>query len=200
MECLGHDRSDESIGGHRMMLARRAAWFTVPPRSEPDAGQIIGVAGLASRDAQALFGFVRRLGLADDQADDAVQETFARLLAEQRRGIAIANSRAWAFRSIYRLAMDEYRFRRRLSALVVRLVHRGGDRPADATDRIAVWSEVDRLPPRQREVIYLRYRADLSHEEIGQTLGITASGARSHATQAIATLRARLTSAIEETS
>jgi RNA polymerase sigma factor (sigma-70 family) len=183
-----------------MMLARRIAWFAIPPANEPGARQTLAVAGLGHEDEQALFGFVRRLGLADDQADDAVQETFARLLAEQRRGIAIVNSRAWAFRSIYRLAMDEYRFRRRLSGLVARLVHLGGDRPTDATDRIAVWTEVDRLPTRQRAVIYLRYRADLSHEEIGHTLGITASAARSHATQAIATLRARLASTVEDVS
>lgn len=183
-----------------MRTARsRLAWFSLSPGEQSVAGPVV-VLGLGDGDAQALFGFVRRLGLADDQADDAVQETFARLLAEQRRGIAIANSRAWAFRSIYRLAMDEYRFRRRLSGLVALLGHRGGDRPTDATDRIAVWIEVDRLPPRQREVIYLRYRADLSHEEIGQTLGITASAARSHATQAIATLRSRLAATIEDVS
>lgn len=157
--------------------------------------------GLADADAQALFGFVRRLGLSDAQADDAVQETFVRLLSEQRRGILIANPRAWAFRSIYRLAMDEYRLVRRLRFLVARLALRGGNAtPPDLTDRVAVWAEVDRLPQRQRQVIYLRYRADLAYEEIGQTLGITSSAARSHATQAIERLRAELAGSIDEVS
>lgn len=156
------------------------------------------VVGLADNDAQALFGFVRRLGLSDVQADDAVQETQVRLLAETRRGIAIANPRAWAFRSIYRLAMDEYRLRRRVGLLVGRLASRQGGEHGDVTDRIAVWSEVDRLPTRQRHVIYLRYRADLAYEEIGQTLGITASAARSHATQAVERLRVALATGIEE--
>ena len=62
----------------------------------------------------------------------------------------------------------------------------------DASDRIAVWAEVARLPERQRHVLYLRYRADLSFEEIASVMGITASAARSHATQATATLRQRL--------
>ena len=60
------------------------------------------------------------------------------------------------------------------------------------SDRIAVWVEVARLPERQRHVIYLRYRADLTFEEIAAVMGITPSAARSHATQATANLRRRL--------
>jgi RNA polymerase sigma factor (sigma-70 family) len=48
---------------------------------------------------------------------------------------------------------------------------------------------VDSLPERQRDVVYLRYRADLKYAAIASVLGITASAARSHATQAIASLR-----------
>lgn len=175
------------------------------PDASPGAGPMVQrgatATGLADADGQALFGFVRRLGLSDAQADDAVQETFARLLTEYRRGIVIANPRAWAFRSIYRLAMDEYRLVRRVRLLVAALAVRGGNatRP-DTTDRIAVWTEVGRLPERQRQVIYLRYRADLTYEEIGQTLGITSSAARSHATQAVERLRAALDADIEEVS
>jgi RNA polymerase sigma factor (sigma-70 family) len=165
------------------------------PSSRPAAGREAArsVASLADGDAQALFGFVRRLGLSDEQADDAVQEVFARLLGEQHRGINIANPRAWAYRSIYRLAMDEHRLRTRIRAMVGALGHRAPQGNGDLADRVAVWAEVDRLPLRQRQVIYLRYRADLDYAEIGQVLGITASAARSHATQAMTTLRARLT-------
>jgi RNA polymerase sigma factor (sigma-70 family) len=177
----------------------RLGWLYSQTEAEAEAARVGIVFGqLHDSDAQAMFGFVRRLGLTDEQADDAVQEVFTRLLAEHRRGISIANPRSWAYRSIYRLAMDQHRLRRRLAMLAGALSQRPGRGSVDATDRIAVWSEVDRLPRRQREVIYLRYRSDLEYEEIGHILGITASGARSHATQAIATLRARLEGWIEE--
>ena len=182
-----------------MMLAL-GLWFSNSPMPGTHHRDVVAMAvGLADGDAQALFGFVRRLGLSDAQADDAVQETFVRLLTEYRRGIVIANPRAWAFRSIYRLAMDEHRLERRIRLLADRLGSRGGGgiRP-DPADRIAVWSEVDRLPARQRQVIYLRYRADLTYEDIGQTLGITSSAARSHATQAVERLRLALDTGIEE--
>jgi RNA polymerase sigma factor (sigma-70 family) len=158
------------------------------------------IAAVEARHGQAMFGFVRRLGLSDEQAQDCVQEGLTRLLAELDRGVRIVDAKAWTYRTIYRIAMDEHRLRRRVAALVASFAARGADAgdPGDATDRIAVWREVDRLPPRQRHVLYLRYRADLAYDEIGTVLGISASAARSHATQAMASLRARLTDADTE--
>jgi RNA polymerase sigma factor (sigma-70 family) len=152
------------------------------------------IVDLEARHGQALFGFVRRLGLSDEQAADCVQEVLLRLWTELGRGATILDPKGWAFRSIYRLAMDEHRLRRRIAGLVTLIGGRtSAERPPSAdVDRIAVWSEVDRLPERQRHVLYLRYRADLAFDEIGDVLGITASAARSHATQATATLRRRL--------
>lgn len=160
-------------------------------RTAPDPGRIVDL----ERDhGQQLFGFVRRLGLTDQQAADCVQEVLLRMLAAIDRGVVVIDPKAWAFRSIYRLAMDEYRLRRRVTVLVGALGRRAAtaDPGVDRDDRIAVWAEVDRLPARQRQVIYLRYRADLTFDEIGEVLGITASAGRSHATQAMATLRRRL--------
>jgi RNA polymerase sigma-70 factor (ECF subfamily) len=152
------------------------------------------ISRLEARHGQALFGFVRRLGLSDDHAQDCVQEVFLRLWTEMQRGTSIQDPKAWAYRAVYRVAMDEHRLRRRISGLVDMIGGRMARASAtvDQSDRIAVWAEVDRLPNRQRQVIYLRYRADLPFEDIGVVLGMTASAARSHATQATQTLRARL--------
>ncbi|MCV0402612.1 MAG: sigma-70 family RNA polymerase sigma factor [Chloroflexi bacterium] len=156
------------------------------------------VVELQALEAQALFGFVRRLGLSDADADEAVQEVLVRLLDALRNGTAVDNPRAWAYRSIYRLAMDEHRLRRRVIGLMGRLRQQPASNAPEIADRIAVWTEVDRLPERQRQVLYLRYRSDLAYEDIGHALGITAGAARSHATQAMATLRTRLAAEIEE--
>ena len=155
------------------------------------------VVGLHQDEGQALFGFVRRLGLNDEQADDAVQEVFARLLDQSRRGITVASPRSWAFQSIYRIAMDQHRLRRKVIGLVESMRRRDVRPSPDAADRIAVWNEVDRLPERQRTVIYLRYRADLRFDEISRVMNISASAARSHAAQATATLRTRLADPVD---
>lgn len=150
------------------------------------------VADLEADHGQSLFGFVRRQGLSDDEAQDAVQETLLRLFRELRAGQSIENPRAWAYRALYRLAMDEHRQRRRLTLVADRLGGQAQPDAAPANDRVAVWAAVDELPIRQRQVLYLRYRADLPFEDIGRVMGISASAARSHATQAMATLRDRL--------
>ena len=139
---------------------------------------------------QVLFGFVRRLGVHDAAAADVVQESLLRLFDALRAGQEMRDPKSWTFHVAYRLAMDEHRrFARGLRAVQTPL--RPPD-PGDDIDLRQVWSEVDRLPDRQRAVLYLRYRADLAFEDVGLTLGITASAARSHCTQALATLRARL--------
>ena len=187
--------------------------FTLPVMSsiKPSLASPIDVAGrhdledivldLERQQGQALFGFVRRIGLNDAQAADAVQDVLLRLWGELQAGKSIEQPKAWAFRAIYRLAMDQHRLQRRIVAIVERLGRSDearGDTARDAGDRIAVWAEVARLPERQRHVLYLRYRADLPFEQIGSVMGITASAARSHATQATATLRRRLGDASDE--
>jgi len=144
------------------------------------------------RHGQQLWGFVRRLGLDDDEAADVVQEALLRLLRASRDGPPIERPVAWAFRAAYRLAMDRHRFRRRWQAFLDRVAGQGEEASADADALIAVWTEVDRLPERQRAVFYLRYRADLAFDDIGEILGIDASSARGNASRGLATLRSRL--------
>ena len=147
-----------------------------------------------ARIGQPLFGFARRLGLSDDEAAEVVQDALLRLFRSLRiaGSLPIEDPTAWTFRAAYRLAMDRHRLRRRIQTISQRLRPADPPVPAQTDELIAVWAEVDRLPPGQRAVVYLRYRADLSFEAIGTILGIDASSARSQASRAIAHLRARL--------
>jgi len=149
------------------------------------------VADVHDRRGRELFGLCRRLGLDDDEANDAVQETFLRMWAESARGRAILDPEGWAFRVTYRLAMDHHRLGRLVRSLAERLTAVPVPDELDPADRLAVWAAVDSLPPRQRAVIYLRYRADLSYERIARVMGITPNGARNDASAATATLRKR---------
>ena len=150
------------------------------------------VADVHDRRGRELFGLCRRLGLDEDEANDAVQEAFLRMWRESSRGTVIADPEGWAFRVTYRLAMDHHRLGRLTRALADRLMDVRVRDEIDPADRLAVWATVDKLPPRQRAVVYLRYRADLSYERIATIMGITANGARNDASAATATLRRRL--------
>jgi RNA polymerase sigma-70 factor, ECF subfamily len=151
------------------------------------------VESVHQRRGRDLFGLCRRLGLNEDEANDAVQETLLRMWHESLRGVVITDPEGWAFRVVYRLAMDEHRLERLARSLVDRLASTTSARDQiDPADRLSVWAAVDRLPPRQRAVLYLRYRADLPYERIAAVMGITANGARNDASVATASLRRRL--------
>ena len=143
------------------------------------------------RRGRELFGLCRRLGLDEDEANDAVQETFLRMWHESSRGIVIVDPEGWAFRVAYRLAMDHHRLGRLARSVVDRLGATIPRDEVDPADVMSVWAAVDRLPPRQRTVLYLRYRADLSYDRIATVMGITANGARNDASAATASLRRR---------
>ncbi len=152
---------------------------------------------LDNAHGRLLHGFVMRMGLSHDQAEDAVQEVLVRLWSTIRSGQVVADPKAWAFRSIYRLAMDAHRWQRRMDAIRERLRRGSGDpttSDVDSVERMSIWVEVDRLPPRQREILYLRYRADMTFEEAAGVMRITPGAARANATKAIKTLRKSVTS------
>lgn len=54
------------------------------------------------------------------------------------------------------------------------------------------WSEVEKLPDRQRHVIELMYRSGLSSQEIAARLGVTAGAVRKMRARSLARLRGQL--------
>jgi RNA polymerase sigma factor (sigma-70 family) len=152
------------------------------------------VSQLHDAHGAALYDFARHMGLSDEQAADALQEAMLRLWRELSRGTRIERPLAWTYRTVYRLAMEQHRWRHRLSALLPRLApHRIDYAGPESSDRVTVWAAVDGLPPRQRQVLYLHYVADLTFDQIADVVGISASATRTHASRGIATLRERLT-------
>ncbi|MGZ8563493.1 MAG: RNA polymerase sigma factor [Candidatus Limnocylindria bacterium] len=155
------------------------------------------VVDLQERRGRELFGFARHLGLTDEEARDASQEALLRLWKAIDAGKEIGQADAWTFRALYRICMDEHRWRRRVRGLTERLQRGAAASEGDKTDLIAVWDAVGRLPARQRLAIFLRYRADLPFDEVGAILGIAAASARSHVSRALDTLRERLSDEME---
>ena len=59
-------------------------------------------------------------------------------------------------------------------------------------DRESVMRALRSLPQRQREVLVLRYYADLSEAQIADVMGISTGAVKSHASRAMSALRNRL--------
>lgn len=130
-----------------------------------------------------------------DDVDDIVGDTFQRAFTAWRSGRGPAGrSLPWLLVIARRIVTDRWR-----RARLIRWLPLGGgaaSEPRDgdsATDRSEFWlwlAQLARvLSDRQREVVYLRYQRDLTDEEIGEILGLSASGVRSLVARAIAALR-----------
>lgn len=143
-------------------------------------------------DEAELRVYLRQLVGNDDDARDLAQDAYVRARRALDRGADPLDPRAWLLRLARNLAIDHLR-RRRFLRLFVRVdsVPEPG-RHDDRTERIAVWSAVDRLPMNEREAVVLRYRWDLTTSEIAQVLGRSDGAVRALLSRAVQRLRAEL--------
>ena len=129
-------------------------------------------------------------------ADDAFQETFLSALRAYPRLPPDSNLRGWVLTIAHRKAIDVHRARGR-NPVPVAEIHDGAQprtqpRPPGPDGPGDHWERVRALPARQREVLTLRYAADLSHAEIATALGCTQAAARRAAADGLKNLRKEL--------
>jgi RNA polymerase sigma factor (sigma-70 family) len=127
-------------------------------------------------------------------ADDAFQETFLAALRAYPRLTPGSNLRGWVLTIAHRKAIDVHRARGR-NPVPVAEIHDGAQRspPPPAPGEDDHWERVRALPARQREVLTLRFAADLTHAEIATALGCTEAAARRAAADGLKNLRKELT-------
>jgi RNA polymerase sigma-70 factor (sigma-E family) len=125
-------------------------------------------------------------------AEDIVQDAFERLyhgwrgLREPSSSLAYARSSVLnGCRSVLRRAAVA---RKHAPQLVVTPAAPEPDSGSAAGDQADLAVAVRRLPPRQREVVVLRYYLDLDIAEIAEILRIAPSAVRSNCTRGLATL------------
>jgi RNA polymerase sigma-70 factor, ECF subfamily len=96
---------------------------------------------------------------------------------DRRRG----EERAWLFGIARNAALDELRRRQRIAALVTDPKDVEVAAPEDGADialrRTTVRSALAALPPRERELIALKFHAGLANAEIARVLGVSESNA-----------------------
>ena len=125
-------------------------------------------------------------------ADDAFQETFLSALRAYPRLRPDSNLRGWVLTIAHNKALDVHRARGRNPVPVAEIRDRAQHAAPDGGEHDH-WERVRTLPPRQREVLTLRYAADLTHAEIAHALGCSEEAARRAAADGLKTLREELT-------
>jgi RNA polymerase sigma-70 factor, ECF subfamily len=126
-------------------------------------------------------------------AEDITAQAFERAFRRRRsfnprRG----DERAWLFGIARNAALDELRRRRRQAALVVDPEDPVTDAAYEAPDaerRAAVRTALAVLEPREREIVALKFHAELSNAEIAHVLGVSESAAGTRLHRAVTKLR-----------
>lgn len=122
------------------------------------------------------------------EPDDVVQETYVRVLNEQRAG-RLRHARAFLFTAARNVALDFFR-RRRTSAAepvphtafadVVEEKPSAADVLTQQQELEELAVAVQSLPERCRQVIMLRYLKGCSYKEIAELLGVSTETVKTH--------------------
>lgn len=129
-------------------------------------------------------------------AEDAACEALARMAASWRRLQGVSYQRAWVLRVTANVSIDMIRKRRAIPGDVA-------DRaaaPVRPDDRLALAAALAQLPRRQREVVVLRYLADMTELQVAEHLHISQGAVKQHTRRGLEALRSALGGLNEELS
>ena len=120
------------------------------------------------------------------EAEDVVQEAFVRALNRPRQLLGADNPEAWLRTVAVNLARSRWRRAQRLVGLAPRLVEEPRD--SDTDGNVDLLQALRELPAGQREVIALHHLADLTVEQVADTLGLPTGTVKARLSRGRATL------------
>lgn len=164
-----------------------ASWAAPAPVAKPlDNAQTI--AQLVAEYSTALYRVAFSVTRNAAEAEDAVQETFMRVLRHESRLGEIRDYRVWLVRIVWNIVLDRKRRAKTRPegediadhARVLTSGERGADQTVISTQEHArILALIDRLPAREREALLLSAVEELTTAEIAAALGTTESSIRS---------------------
>jgi RNA polymerase sigma factor (sigma-70 family) len=143
-------------------VARQAAWELTVTELVRDRGD-------------ALLRYARLLTGDPDEAADLVQDALVNTFGRLRNGFTVEKAEAYVRRAILNRSLDNGRRTtrwRRIAPLEYRPDERDDDTVARGT-ALDLHGELQKLTPRERACLVLRYYDDLKVDDIAATLGLS---------------------------
>ena len=128
-----------------------------------------------------------------DSAEDIVQECFTTLWEKLEQGFPIANRRAYLYMSVRNRCLDVLR-KKGIETESLNPNDSYGiidDEDLQERSRIeaSLWTAIDSLPERCRQVFLMSKRDGLKYEEIAEELGLSVNTVRNQISKALNTLK-----------
>ena len=148
----------------------------------------VALAALVDRYAAALYRVAYSVLRNPADAEDAVQETFLRVVRHRDTLNEVRDHRVWLIRIVWNIVLDRKRRAKTRPetddvAELARVLPSTGlsaeELAAAAQHHAHVLACVEKLPQKEREVLTLSAFEELSSVEIAEVLGITESSVRS---------------------
>lgn len=142
-------------------------------------------ARLYERHKTGLYRFALSILKSEAAAEDALQETFLRLLSRDGSPCQPGREQAWLYQVTRNLCLDQLRRQKR---------------QPEAVRETAAWdapeweflSLIEPLRPLDRQIVSLKIIGGFTHREIAAIVGLTTAGAKKRYERAIAQLKTEL--------
>jgi RNA polymerase sigma-70 factor (sigma-E family) len=125
-----------------------------------------------------------------EEASDVAQEACARAYSRWDKVQRLDSADAWVARVAGNLAIDVWRRHKTADKYAGRLAGSGAHVDAE---RVDLHRALGTLPRRQRQVVLLRFVADMPEAAVASALGCSVGSVKAHASRGLAALRATLT-------
>jgi RNA polymerase sigma-70 factor (sigma-E family) len=126
------------------------------------------------------------------RADDVVQTAITKLYVHWRRAKSADNLDAYVRKIVVRTFLNEQRLKWSGVHLSEDLGEVRAPDGRDVETRLLVAGALERIPPRARAVLVLRFLYDLSVRDVAETLGCTEGTVKSQTSRGLAMLRRTL--------
>lgn len=153
-----------------------------------DSGWERVVAQLVEQRGDALLRYARLLTGGADDAADLVQDALVRTFGRLRNGFTVDSAEAYVRRAILNASLDRGRrtslWRRIAPSQYQRPELPGPDEGSDL--RMDLHDELQKLSPRERACLVLRYYDDLKVDDIAEALGISSGAVKRYLSDGLA--------------
>ena len=142
-----------------------------------------------------LYAYALKITGDHSRALDAIQEVFLNLWKYRKRLNVDAGAMPYLLKALRNESIRIVRQSEKYAPLtgeprrIVFIPEEFSDESLDHIERQRVIECMNRLPPRQREILYLRFYENLCYEDIANVLGITYQSAINQAFRAVSKLR-----------
>lgn len=127
--------------------------------------------------------------------EDIVQDCFVKLIEQEDGGQHIRDRRAWLYRIVRNQAVDHLRKEKKTAGTILPKdldTVISDDEAQERSEREArLWTAIDSLPQRCREVFLMAKRDNMTYREIALQLGISEKTVEHQISKALRTLRGK---------